>query len=75
LEIWKGISEGKIALREVKAYQEAARYLKKIQKLYSQQGKEKDWEGYAAHIRQANIRKPRFVEILDAPSEKRIVDG
>jgi len=75
LEIWKGIAEGEIAQTKVKAYQEASKYLKKIQRLSIQDEREKDWEDYVGQLRQANARKPRFMEILDSVSGKRIVDA
>lgn len=75
LEIWKGIAESEIAQTKVKAYQEAGRYLKKIQRLLKQHEKEKDWKDYVVQLREANARKPRFIEILDSLSGKRIVDA
>ena len=75
LEIWKGIAENEIAQTKVKAYQEASQYLKKIQRLLIQSKREKDWLDYVAQLRQANARKPRFLEILDSLAGKRIVDA
>jgi len=75
LGIWKGIAEGEIALTKVKAYQEAARTLQKIRKLFKDQGKGNEWERYASQLRQIHARKQRFVEILDSLSGRRIVDG
>ena len=74
LEIWKDIAESEIAQTKVKAYQEAGKYLKKIQRLLKQHKREKDWEDYVSQLRQVNARKPRFMEILDSLSGKRIVD-
>ncbi|MFH1351878.1 MAG: hypothetical protein ABII26_13245 [Pseudomonadota bacterium] len=74
VEIWKGIAESEIAQTKVKSYQEAGKYLRKIQRLLKQHKREKDWQDYVSQLRQANARKPRFVEILDTLAGKRIMD-
>ena len=67
LEIWKGIAESEIAQTKVKAYQESSKYLKKIQRLLKQNKNERNWQDYVGQLRQANARKPRFIEITIAP--------
>jgi uncharacterized Zn finger protein len=57
LAIWKECAERQISLTQPKAYQAAAGYLRKILKLLTKEGKEKEWQAYLADLRQANNRK------------------
>ncbi len=72
--IWKQLAEKQIALTKPKAYEEAAGYLRKVQRVQKQLGKEQDWQSYLASLRRANERKRRLVQILDTLSGRRIVD-
>lgn len=74
IAIWKKIAEGQIAVTQVKAYETAASYLRKIQRVLKKLHKEQEWTTYLAELRQANIRKPRLVEILDGLGGRRIID-
>ncbi|MBW2027982.1 MAG: SWIM zinc finger domain-containing protein [Deltaproteobacteria bacterium] len=74
VEIWKGLAESEIAETKVKAYHEAAKYLRKIHAVMKKSGREKDWQDYLKGLRRANARKPRLIEILNGLSGKRIID-
>ena len=73
--IWKQLTEKQIALTKPKAYEEAARYLRKVHRILKQLGKEQDWQRYLATLRQANERKRRLVQILDTLAGRRIIEG
>ncbi len=75
LGIWKRLAENQIALTKPKAYAAAAGYLRKVHHVLKKLGKEKEWQGYLAELRQTNARKIRFIEILDGLSGKRILEG
>jgi uncharacterized Zn finger protein len=74
IAIWKKIAEGQIAVTQVKAYETAAGYLRKVHRTLKKLRKEQEWKEYLAALRQANARKPRLVEILDGLAGRRIID-
>ena len=59
---------------EVRAYETAAIYLRKIHSASKKQGQEREWKTYLADLRQANLRRPRLVQILDSLTGKPIVE-
>ena len=73
IAMWKEIAETQIAQTNVRAYETAASYLRKIQAVLKKRKKEQEWKEYLATIRQANLRKPRCVEILDRLENRRIL--
>jgi uncharacterized Zn finger protein len=75
IAIWKEIAENLIAETKPKSYEAAATYLRKIGKTLKQLNKEKDWQTYTKHLREKNIRKIRFIEILDGIGGKSIIEG
>jgi uncharacterized Zn finger protein len=75
IAIWKRIAEHLIAETKPKSYEAAAPYLRKIQKTLKNLNKEKDWQTYKEELRQKNIRKIRFIEILDSLTGKPIIEG
>jgi len=75
IAIWKRLAEQHIALTKPKAYEEAARYLRKVHRALKQLGKEQDWQDYLAALRRANDRKRRLVEILNTLTGRRIIEG
>jgi uncharacterized Zn finger protein len=72
--IWKQLAEQQIALTKPKAYEEAARYLRKVHRVLKQLGKEPDWQGYLVALRRANERKRRLVQVLDILAGRRIIE-
>jgi len=75
LTIWKKLAENLISLTKPKAYEEAANYLRKIQRLLKKLKREKDWQSYLAVLRRANEKKRKLLEILNRLEGRRIVEG
>jgi uncharacterized Zn finger protein len=73
VEIWKNIAENEISLTKPKAYESAAVYLRKAQKLMAKVGKREDWRKYINGLRRANEKKRRFVEILERLEDRSIL--
>jgi uncharacterized Zn finger protein len=73
IAMWKEIAEAQIAQTQVRAYETAAGYLRKIQRVLGKLKREQEWKEYLAALRQANLRKPRCVEILDRLENRRIL--
>jgi uncharacterized Zn finger protein len=72
--IWKKLAENQIGLTKPKAYDQAGICLNKLKRLYNKQGKESEWRSYLNNLRSANIRKTRFLEVLNRLSAKPIVE-
>lgn len=75
IDIWKSIADRQIALTKPKAYEEAARYLKKAQSLLKKLKREEEWKDYLVKLRQANARKPKLIEILTRLEGRRIIES
>jgi len=75
LTIWKKLAEKQIALTKPKAYEAAAVYLRKVHGLLKKLKRESEWEDYLLKLRQANVRKTKFIEILSRLEGRRIVEG
>jgi len=73
VEIWKNKAEGLINQVKPKAYQEAAKYLRKAGKVMSKQKKKPQWDQYLQSLREVHVRKYRLIEILDGLEGKPIV--
>ena len=73
--IWKKLAEAQIALAKPKAYGAAAGYLRKVHRVLKKLGREEEWQGYLAQLREAHVRKRRLLEILDSLTGGRIVEG
>jgi uncharacterized Zn finger protein len=75
IDIWKSIAERQIALTKPKAYEAAAVYLRKVHGLQKKLKREGEWKDYLLKLRQANVRKTKFIEILSRLEGRRIVEG
>jgi uncharacterized Zn finger protein len=75
LAIWKRLAEAEIARTDTRAYETAAGYLRKAQRLLEGLDRTAEWHSYLATLRQANTRKRRLLEILDHLGDRRIVKG
>jgi uncharacterized Zn finger protein len=71
--IWKKRAERLIAQVKPRAYQEAARYLRKAAKVMISEKKQTEWEHYLKGLREKHIRKHRLIETLDGLEGKPIV--
>ena len=72
--IWKKLVENQIGLTRPKAYEQAGIYLNKLKRLYNKVGKEAEWQSYLNNLRSDNIRKKRFLEVLNRFSAKPIIE-
>jgi uncharacterized Zn finger protein len=73
VSIWKNKAERLIAQVNPKAYQEAAKYLRKAGLVMSEQNNQVQWEQYLGSLRETHARKRRLLEILDGLDEKPIM--
>lgn len=71
LQIWQSIAEGLIDQVKPKAYQEAAKYLRKMHKVYKQTNRLTDWQALIMNIRTRHKAKRRLMEVLDGLGESR----
>jgi uncharacterized Zn finger protein len=74
ITIWKKLAESQLVHTEVRAYETAATYLRKVHSACTKHGQEQEWKTYLATLRQANLRRPRLVQILDSLTGRPIVD-
>jgi uncharacterized Zn finger protein len=74
IAIWRWLAENQIGLTKPKAYEQAGIYLSKLRHLHSELGKADEWQSYLTNLRSANIRKPRFIEVLNRLSSKPIIE-
>jgi len=72
--IWKKLVESQLGHAEVRAYETAAIYLRKVHSACTKHGQEREWKTYLATLRQTNLRRPRLVQILDSLTGHPIVD-
>ena len=63
--IWQQLAAAQVALTNTGAYEEAARFLRKLRRTYTTPEQIALWEQYVQELRTANKRKRRLVEILD----------
>jgi uncharacterized Zn finger protein len=75
ITIWKDIVERQIALTKPKAYEEAARYLRKAQSLLKKLKREEEWKDYLVKLRRDNARKPKLIDILSRLEGRRIIES
>jgi uncharacterized Zn finger protein len=73
IAIWKTIGEGLINQTKPSAYEQAARYLRKAEKVMKQQKKQVEWKKYVSGLREQHSRKKRFIEILDHSDGRPII--
>lgn len=71
--IWKTIAEGLINQTKPSAYEQAASYLRKAEKVIKHQKKQSDWKKYLTGLREKHARKKRFIEILNQSDGKPII--
>ena len=64
--IWQELAEARIAQTKPAAYEEAAVYLRKLRRVWTEHGKAAEWRSYVEGLRAANKRKRRLIETLDA---------
>jgi uncharacterized Zn finger protein len=72
LGIWQGIVESLIGQVKPKAYEEAARYLRRMEKVYTKNQRRADWQSLLDTLRKEHKAKRRLMEVLDTLSRKRV---
>jgi len=73
LAIWKNLAESQIALTKPSAYETAAGYLRKVRTLLKELKRESEWQIYSSQLRQANIKKRSFLQVLDRLDRRPII--
>jgi uncharacterized Zn finger protein len=68
------LAENQIGLTRPEAYKQAGICLNKLKRLYNKLGKEAEWQSYLNNLRSANIRKKRFLEVLNRLSAKPVIE-
>lgn len=74
LDIWQCIVDALIGQVKPKAYEEAAIYLRLMEKVYSRCQRLADWQKLLEDLREKHKRKRRLIGTLDRLSKKKIVD-
>ncbi|HJY83105.1 MAG TPA: SWIM zinc finger family protein [Candidatus Binatia bacterium] len=74
IAIWKKLAEAQFGHAEVRAYETAATYLRKVRDASKKPERAREWTSYLAALRQANLRRPRLVQILDSLTGRPIVE-
>ena len=65
LQIWQSIAERLIGQVKPKSYQEAARYLRHMRKVYEKTGRMAEWTSFLMRLRTQHKAKRRLMEVLD----------
>ena len=73
MAIWKDYAERLIAEVKPSAYQDAAIYLHKAQKVMVREKKWAEWNQYIEGLRKEHGRKRRLMEILDGLGDRPVV--
>lgn len=73
ISIWKTIAESLIDQTKPSAYEEAAIYLRKAEKIMNHQNKLAEWKQYLDSLREQHKKKRRFIEILGQSDSQPIV--
>jgi len=73
VSIWKTIAEGLVRQTKPSAYEQAAGYLRKIEKIMKREKKKSQWDQYLNSLKEKHARKRRFIEILDQSDIKPII--
>lgn len=74
LDIWQRVVDALIGQVKPKAYEEAAIYLRRMEKVYSRNQRIADWQELIGELRKKHKRKRRLISTLDNLSNKKIVD-
>jgi uncharacterized Zn finger protein len=73
--IWKELAETQFAVTNVNAYSVGAGYLRKAQKIFTQNNMMNEWDIYLQGLKETHRRKPRLIEMLNAFSKKPIIQS
>ena len=73
--IWKDQTEREIAKVKPAAYQRAGGSLRQVKKTLQKAGRDREWQGYLAELRERHGRKTRLMEVLDSLEDATIYDS
>jgi uncharacterized Zn finger protein len=73
VSLWKTIAENLIHQTKPSAYEQAARYLRKAEKIMKREKKQSQWNQYLNSLREQHARKRRFIEILEQSDSRPII--
>lgn len=73
LATWEDIVDSLIAQVKPKAYEEAARYLRLMKKIYTRNQRLDDWQRLLSKLRREHKSKRRLMGVLDTLSNKKLV--
>jgi len=73
VSIWKTIAEGLINQTKPSSYEQAASYLRKVEKIMKREKKQSQWNQYLNSLKEEHARKRRFIEILDQSDSRPII--
>lgn len=74
LDIWREIVERLIAQVKPKAYEEAAGYLRRMEKVYARLRRQEEWRNLIDRLRREHKAKRRLMGVLDSLSGRKLVD-
>lgn len=74
VSIWKRMSESLIDQVKPSAYEQAAGYLRKAEKIAKREKKQAEWNQYLNKLKSKHARKRRFIEILDQSNSLPIIN-
>src|SRR6056297_1783336 len=75
LQIWLSISKGLIAEVKPKAYEEAAKYLRRMHQVYEKTDRLSEWTSLLQRLRIEHKAKRRLMEVLDRLDKNRKLVG
>jgi uncharacterized Zn finger protein len=73
ISIWKRRAESYIQQANPGAYEQAAGYLKKAEKLHSTPDQKAEWRQYIDSLKTVHARKRRLIELLDRSGSRPII--
>ena len=73
IAIWKNIAEGFISVTGTPAYEEAAKYLRKIRHTLNRLNRMEEWQNYLMKLKVIHKMKRRLMEILERFSDQPLV--
>lgn len=73
VSIWKTIAEDLINQTKPSAYEQAASYLRKVERIMRREKKQSQWNQYLNSLRERHARKRRLIEILDQSDSRPII--
>jgi len=73
VSIWKTMADNLIHQTKPSAYEQAAGYLRKAERIMRREKKQSQWKQYLDSLRQKHARKRRLMEILDQSDSMPIV--